>query len=113
MPVWLKNRGHLQQQIHQRVRANLEALDLALASNRTVDRLLVEGGWYAILRIPSLTTGEDTAIHLLESVGVIVHPGEFFGMSGAGRLILSLLAPPSKFYEAIQQLFSGLTLLEK
>jgi alanine-synthesizing transaminase len=47
------------------------------------ERLEVEGGWYAVLRIPALEPDEQTVLELLER-GVWVHPGYFFGMAGVG-----------------------------
>ena len=44
-----------------------------------VQRLALEGGWYAVLRIPALEPDEQTVLALLER-GVWVHPGYFFGM---------------------------------
>ena len=55
-----------------------------------VQRLAVEGGWYAVLRIPALEPDEQTVLALLER-GVWVHPGYFFGMPESGWLVVSLL----------------------
>ncbi len=55
-----------------------------------VQRLEVEGGWYAVLRIPALEPDEQTVLALLER-GVWVHPGYFFGMPESGWLVVSLL----------------------
>ena len=80
----------------QRVRANLATLDRQLAGLPQVDRLTVEGGWYAVLRIPALRPDEETVLELLDH-GVWVHPGYFFGMSASGWLVVSLLAPEAEF----------------
>ena len=61
-----------------------------------VQRLEVEGGWYAVLRIPALEPDERTVLALLER-GVWVHPGYFFGMAESGWLVVSLLAPEAEF----------------
>jgi alanine-synthesizing transaminase len=63
--------------------ANLAELDRQLAQLPAVSRLEVEGGWYAVLRIPALAPDEQTVLALLER-GVWVHPGYFFGMAGVG-----------------------------
>ena len=57
---------------------------------RRCERLAVEGGWYAVLRIPALEPDEQTVLALLER-GVWVHPGYFFGMPESGWLVVSLL----------------------
>ena len=61
-----------------------------------VQRLEVEGGWYAMLRIPALKPDEQTVLELLER-GVWVHPGYFFGMAESGWLVVSLLGPEEEF----------------
>jgi aspartate/methionine/tyrosine aminotransferase len=93
---WLETRGLIQRQIRQRVAANLAELDRQLGALPEVRRLQVEGGWYAVVRIPALEPDEQTVLALLER-GVWVHPGYFFGMPGSGWLVISLLAPEPEF----------------
>ncbi|HSZ15829.1 MAG TPA: pyridoxal phosphate-dependent aminotransferase [Terracidiphilus sp.] len=92
MAGWLENRASLQGQIRARVAENLAELDRQLAGQNTIRRLEVEGGWYAVLRIPALQPDEQTVKELLQH-GVWVHPGYFFGMEEAGWLVVSLLGP--------------------
>ena len=96
LPKWLAGRAGMQEQIRARVRANLKELDWRLAGSPMVNRLRVEGGWYAVLRIPALQPDERTALELLER-GVWVHPGYFFGMGPSGWLVASLLGPEAEF----------------
>ena len=101
LPVWLDSRDAIQDQIRQRVRGNLAELDRVLVEQSQeggilVNRLLAEGGWYAILRIPALQPDEVTVRDLLD-LGVWVHPGYFFGMSQSGWLVVSLLTPMHEF----------------
>ncbi|MGA2276131.1 MAG: pyridoxal phosphate-dependent aminotransferase [Terracidiphilus sp.] len=96
MPVWLEGRAAIQRQILARVQANLAELDQSLASLPEVSRLPVEGGWYAVVRIPALVPDEQTVLALLEG-GVWVHPGYFFGMADSGWLVVSLLAEEKEF----------------
>jgi len=96
LPVWLQRRGDIQVQISERVRANLSELDRLLAGLPIIQRLAMEGGWYAVLRIPALESDEHTVLQLLEK-GVWVHPGYFFGMANSGWLVLSLLAQEEEF----------------
>ena len=73
-------------------------------------RLAVEAGGYAVLRVPGLLTEEQTALDLLQQQGVVVHPGGFFGFSGQGWLVVSLLAREKEFrggMEALATHFSG------
>ena len=64
LPGLLETRRALQPQILSRVTSNLELLDARLASGQPVSRLVVEGGWYAILRLPSIRTDEEWAMEL-------------------------------------------------
>ena len=105
LPAWLAGRADIQQQIKRRVAANLAELDRQLPQAPDVERLKVEGGWYAVLRIPAIRTGEQTALELLER-GVWVHPGHFFGMAASGWLVVSLLAPESEFRTAVTHLIN-------
>jgi len=103
LPGWLAGREAIQEQIRRRVAGNLAALDRRLAALPAVQRLAVEGGWYAVLRIPALEPDEQTVLGLLEC-GVWVHPGYFFGMPGSGWLVVSLLAAEQEFSAGIDTL---------
>jgi alanine-synthesizing transaminase len=110
LPAWLSQRATLQGQIRERLLANLVSLDAILLRQKLVTRLAVEAGWYAVLRVPGLQSQEETAFDLLSERGVVVHPGGFFGFSGQGWLVVSLLTPLKEFSEgmaAIVQHFNG------
>lgn len=107
LPAWLGGRGGIQQQVRARVAANLSELDRQLAALPAVDRLQTEGGWYAVLRIPALKPDEQTVLELLQH-GVWVHPGYFFGMERAGRLVVSLLGPEQELREGTSRLIDYL-----
>ena len=96
LPAWLAGRAEIQEQIRRRVSANLAELDRQLASAPTLQRLAVEGGWYAMLRVPALEPDEQTVLALLER-GVWVHPGYFFGLPESGWLVVSLLGEEAEF----------------
>ena len=104
MPYLLANRSSVQQQIRQRVRENLRELDRQLAGAPAVSRLRVEGGWYAILRVPALMSGDELAIRLMERERVVVHPGHFYGFDGNGWIVLSLLPPLVEFAAGVMRL---------
>ena len=103
LTAWLKGREAIQQQIRGRTAANLAELDRQLSRLPEVSRLEVEGGWYAILRIPALQPDEQTVLALLER-GVWVHPGYFFGMPPSGWLVVSLLGPVAEFNRGVSAL---------
>jgi alanine-synthesizing transaminase len=96
MTRWIQGRTEIQEQIRDRVAGNLAELDGQLAGLKAVDRLALEGGWYATLRIPALQPDEKTVLELLER-GVWVHPGYFFGMKESGWLVVSLLGQVREF----------------
>jgi aspartate/methionine/tyrosine aminotransferase len=73
--------------------------------------LEVEGGWYAVLRIPALEPDEQTVLALLER-GVWVHPGYFFGMPGSGWLVVSLLSPTGEFRTGVTSLVEYLRMIQ-
>ncbi len=102
IPTWLRDRAVPQRQIRERLERNLAALDAILLHQTLVTRLEVEAGWYAVLRVPGLQPEEETALELLLERGVVVHPGGFFGFSGQGWLVISLLAPETDFRRGIE-----------
>ncbi len=103
-PVLLDQRKQVQPILLDRVRVNLAELDAQLAGRPSCARLQVEGGWYAVLRVPALGTDEDLAVDLLRKMGVIVHPGHFYDFPTEGHLVLSLITEPADFREGIARL---------
>ena len=103
MPKWLERRGQMQEQIRERIAGNLAELDRQLRGQQAIRRLEVEGGWYAVLRIPALQSDEQTVLELLRR-GVWMHPGYFFGAPEAGWLVVSLLAPAGEFCTGVTRL---------
>lgn len=99
--AWLAASEGIQSQILKRVQANLGKLDETLTPASPLSRLRVEGGWYAILRVPATRSDEDWAAQLLTQAGVFVHPGHFYDFPSAGYLVLSLLTAPDIFAEAL------------
>ena len=106
LPGWLAGRHAIQQQLRDRVRRNLDTLDRALTSQHEIARLACDGGWYATLRTPPFATGEALAVRLLETQGIAVHPGSFFGFAEQNRLVVSLLSKPEAFAEGIAALIA-------
>lgn len=108
-PEFLRLRHGFQKQLMARVRANLEELDRQLAGQKHCARLEVEGGWYAVLRMPATRSDEELVLELLERQGVFVHPGHFYDFAQDGYLVVSLITPEQAFGEGIKRLleFSG------
>jgi alanine-synthesizing transaminase len=104
-PVLLQQRERFQQQLMARVRSNIVELDSQLAGKDHVSRLAVEGGWYAVLRIPASRADEELALELLEKHDVYLHPGHFYDFPGEGYLVVSLITPADDFREGLRRLF--------
>jgi aspartate/methionine/tyrosine aminotransferase len=101
IPGWLRGRDAIQRQVRERVQVNLRTLDDAVATQHAITRLACEGGWYATVRTSAMATGEELAVRLLETRGVAVHPGAFFGFAEQNRIVVSLLPEPKVFAEGI------------
>ena len=97
LPVWLKDRGGIQGQILRRVRENY-----SVAVRSGVEVLRLEAGWSAILRLPQMEREEDVAGRLLREAEVVVHPGSFYGIAEAGRVVVSLIVPANEFAEGLR-----------
>ncbi len=103
VPILLEQRKSIQKQLLDRVLANLAELDRQLAARKSCQRLGVEGGWYAVLRVPVTGSDEDRTIELLRRKSVLVHPGHFYDFPGEGHLVLSLIGPKGEFAEGIRR----------
>jgi aspartate/methionine/tyrosine aminotransferase len=103
-PVLLDQRHSIQPQLLKHVLTNLAELDHQLADQNTCERLRVEGGWYAVLRVPVTQTDEELAVDLLRRKSVLVHPGHFYDFPSDGYLVLSLIGPEDEFAEGIGRL---------
>jgi alanine-synthesizing transaminase len=105
-PAFLEQRHAFQRQLLSRVRKNLAELDSQLSAQKSCARLGIEGGWYAILRVPATHSDEELAIELLEKKNVYVHPGHFYDFPSDGYLVVSLIASENEFACGIKLLVS-------
>jgi aspartate/methionine/tyrosine aminotransferase len=108
-PVLLQQRRIVQPQLGSRVKENLAELDRQLAAQQACQRLSVEGGWYAVLRVPVTRSDEELAIELLRERSVLVHPGHFYDFPSDGYLVLSLITPRSEFAEGMRAVIQKLS----
>jgi aspartate/methionine/tyrosine aminotransferase len=104
LPRLLETRRAIQPQIIKRARGNLRCLDHHLASCSAVTRLSVEGGWYAVLRLPAIRTDEEWAVKILQREGVLSHPGHFYDFPSEGHLVVSLLPRPEVFEQGVDRI---------
>ena len=62
-----------------------------------------DGGWYAVIQVPTLGSEEALALRLVNA-GVLVHPGYFFDFPRESFLVLSLLPEPAIFSDGIDRI---------
>ena len=104
LPSWLAGRAAIQAQILERVRANLATLTgLAAAHPGRLQVLETDAGWSAVLSLPGCAGEPDCAERLARERGVIVHPGAFYALPEANRVVVSLIVPTGDFAAGIQK----------
>jgi aspartate/methionine/tyrosine aminotransferase len=108
VPELLEQRQNIQAQLMHRVKANLAELDRQLARQKSCQRLCVEGGWYAVVRVPVTRSDEELAIELVREKSVLVHPGHFYDFPSDGYLVLSLIPREAEFTEGVERVFQYL-----
>jgi hypothetical protein len=91
--------------IQQRIRRNLDVLRTTAATFPACDVLRTEGGWSAVLRVPSTCREEQLVLELLERERILVHPGYFFDFPREAYLVVSLLPAPGVFADASARVF--------
>jgi hypothetical protein len=88
------------------VKRNLESLRAQAASFPAAAVLPVEGGWSAVLQVPSVTTEEALVLDLLDHDGVLVQPGYFFDFPREAFIVVSLLVEPVAFDKGMARVLS-------
>jgi alanine-synthesizing transaminase len=83
-------------QIVSRVTANYAAVRAATAAVPACRVLPSEGGWYAVLQVPTFEPEEELVVRLLDD-GVLTHPGYFFDFPRESFLVVSLLPSEASF----------------
>jgi aspartate/methionine/tyrosine aminotransferase len=101
LPALLSQRGKVQEAVRARLHENHASLTPSRKKDAPWGVLPVEGGWMAVLRIPSSRTDQEWAIALVEEEGVLVHPGYFYDFESEGYLAVSLLPDPEVFRAGI------------
>ncbi len=100
LPVLLAEGAGIRAQIRNRIARNYATLRELAARYPALRVLQAEGGWYAIVQVPSMLTEEALVLQLLERDHVLVHPGYFFDFPREAFLVLSLLPRPEVFDRA-------------
>jgi aspartate/methionine/tyrosine aminotransferase len=104
----LGTRHGFQSQLLRRVRANLAQLDRQAVAGSACERLVTEGGWYAVVRFPRQGQLDQSQVdHEMKRFlgrGVLAHPGHFYDFPADGEVVLSLLAGESDFASGLAAL---------
>jgi alanine-synthesizing transaminase len=93
----------IREQVLTRIQGNYRLLQEFARPHPAVDVLPVEGGWSAVLRIPSRISEEDFVLQLVEIDSVVVHPGFFFDFPHEAFLVVSLLPEPDVFGHGVRR----------
>jgi alanine-synthesizing transaminase len=102
----LRRGDSVRRQIHDRTRMNYRILRDRAGEVPACELLEAEGGWYGVLRVPSIMSEEDLVLRLLAEDGVLVHPGYFFDFPREAFLVVSLLPPAEQFADGVSRILS-------
>jgi aspartate/methionine/tyrosine aminotransferase len=91
-------------QIQERTVLNHTTLAEAAGRRPAMRLLAADGGWSAIVQVPSIRSEDDWVLTLLEHADLLVHPGYFFDFDREAFLVVSLLPEPPRFAAAIERL---------
>jgi alanine-synthesizing transaminase len=102
----LERGAAVRHQIQTRVRDNYRTLHARAGEVPSCELLHAEGGWYGVLRVPSIVSEEDLVVTLLAQDHVLVHPGYFFDFPHESFLVVSLLPPAEQFSDGVSRILS-------
>ncbi len=95
----LANSAVYEARVKERLLANWKTLREAFPAKYCPEVL---GGWYAVIRLGD--DDEELTLRLLREKHVLVQPGFFFDFDEDGWVVVSLLAPPEQFKEAVSRM---------
>lgn len=91
-------------QIARRIAENYQCLKDVSRAAPSCQVLRSEGGWYAVVQVPTFQSEEHLVLDLLTLDGVLAHPGYFFDFPRESFLIVSLLVPEEPFKTGVERL---------
>ena len=94
----------VRRQIQARIAANYATFVECARTAPSCCALNADGGWYAILQVPTIEREEALILALVSEEGVLVHPGYFFDFPRETFLIVSLLPREEQFREGIDHI---------
>ncbi len=96
LPRLLALRDVVRPPLMARLTTNRTTLERALHGSSATP-LPTDGGWSAVLRVPSEPGEEERVLRLVERHGLRVHPGFYFDFPAEAFLVVSLLGPEHEF----------------
>jgi aspartate/methionine/tyrosine aminotransferase len=105
LPAILSSATGVREAIRARVEGNLRVLEKAVQRHSAITLLPPEGGWSAVLRVPSTSSEEELVLRLLGE-GVLVHPGFFFDFEEGTHLVVSLLPDSFSFDQGVHRVLT-------
>jgi len=96
LPEILDSRLPVERALNARIAHNFALLRNALEGTAATP-LYLEGGWYAVVRLPALQSETDWVLALLELDGVLTQPGWFYDFPAGAQLVLSLITEEAPF----------------
>jgi aspartate/methionine/tyrosine aminotransferase len=103
-PTLLRAGASIRTAIQDRTRRNLAALGAVAAGFPACEVLRADGGWAAVLRVPSTRGEEPLVLELLQAERILAHPGYFFDFPHEAYLVVSLLPAEEMFADAVARL---------
>jgi aspartate/methionine/tyrosine aminotransferase len=96
--------AEVRRQIQARVRENLARCATLVADRPACTLLHTEGGWSAVIQVPTFEPEEELMLALLAETSVLAHPGYFFDFPRESFVVVSLLTPADTFGEGLSRI---------
>ncbi|MFZ5890946.1 MAG: pyridoxal phosphate-dependent aminotransferase [Myxococcota bacterium] len=103
LPALLASRHVAADMLRARLCRNAALLRERVASS-AVSVLPIQGGWYAVLRLPATEREEEWVLGLLEHEHVLVQPGYFYDFEREPYVVVSLLTEEAALDRGIERL---------
>jgi alanine-synthesizing transaminase len=108
LPAILSAHAPITAAIAVRTARNLARLR-QLTAGSALDVLRVEGGWYAVVRLPAVLDDHSWALRLLDR-DVWVQPGYFYDFATGSYVVLSLLSDEHDFERGVTRILQAVSL---
>jgi len=108
LPRLLSDPEAMNEKILARTRNNYAFLRAACAAGSPATLFHCEGAWNALLRLPASKSDEEWAFELLQSAGVVTHPGHLFEIETKSCAVVSLLPEYRVFSEGIWRILGAI-----